>query len=558
MISSSFQIREIQLLQSRIPASEKDESVLHNQIRLLEINVKEVQEQLDRKTSQLDECDKKNETLSVRVVELSKEIQSLYRRYEESRAQLAQLRAGRPVPAEKAETTSLTIDVEGNPEVQLGVFVQERVRSSSRVITSGHGRRVSELEVPVSQLPGTVIIGEPVSLTVDYKEQRSPVVSHPSELTASEPEDNAEAKLPQEIEEEADVPPVVFKATEVYSAPPPISHSQPPTNPERILISAQALPEPQKPKSIDAERFPFLKGSGVTLNAGAFQPVPSRKAGQPEKESDETIPQRRFRAINPQELFRLDGLLHAHAHHQDPPDNGLDYGEQDIPRDEGYPKEDDYPMEMNGQDRHEWPEPPPYDWEREEEPTVQPVQEAYTNESVPDEVFAEGYNRFSDPYKKPPRKPESTYTRRIIGVYDNDGSLIGYQEVYEEKTDEDYPDEVNGGVVPYPDPYEYRGMPKPHGTQQHPSDDVPYAKGTRQRSEDDFGYPYDRNGNTTKERWYRDDPEERRFIKSKHEKKNDTNYRHGYGEGYGHLNGDDNRRNRPSGEVRRYTSGTYL
>lgn len=51
----------------------------------------------------------------------------------------------------------------------------------------------------------------------------------------------------------------------------------------------------------------------------------------------------------------------------------------------------------------------------------------------------------------PPRKPESSYKRRINGVYDNDGNLIGYQDVYEKITDE-CADEMSGGVVPYPEP----------------------------------------------------------------------------------------------------------
>lgn len=528
--------------------------MLHNQIRLLESNVKEVKGQLEGKTAQLDECEKKNEKLSVHVVELSKEIQSLYRRYEESRTQLAELQAGQPVVPDKAETTSLTIDVEGKPEVQLGVFVQERVRSSNRVVTPGHGRSVSEIEVPVSQLPGTVIIGEAVSLTVDYNTRGSPVVSHPSEVTASEPEDNDEASLSQESEEEADVPPVVYNAPEVYSAPPPTSYYPPRTDPERILISAQALPEPQKPKSIDIERFPFLRGSSVKLNGGAFQPVPSRDANQLEEELNEPLPPRRFRATSRDELFKLDGLLHAHAHHAESPENGLDYGE-DYPRDEEYPGDEDYPKEPNGQDREELPEPPSYDWEREEEePPMQPTQEAYSYESAPDEEVSDDYEGYSDPYKMPPRKPESTYTRRIIGVYDNDGNLIGYQEVYEEKTD-DYSDEINGAVVPYPDPYEYRGMAKPYETEQYPSENVPYA---RERLDDDFGYPYDRNRNATKERWYDDEPDDRSFVKSKYDRQNDTSYKQGYMDRYGHLNGDDSRPSRPSGMARQYTSGTYL
>lgn len=531
--------REIQLLQSRIPASEKDESVLHNQIRLLEDNVKEVQEKLKRKTEKLDECEKKNETLSVRVVELSKEIQSLYRRYEERGAQLAELQAGEPVVPERAETTSLTIDVEGKPEVQLGVFMQERVRSSTRVVTPGHSRSVSEIEVPVSQLPGTVIIGEPVSVTVDYSMDGYPVVSHPTEITASEPEDNDEASLSSESEDE-DVPPVVFSAPEVQSAPPQPSYSPPPVMPERILISAQALPGPQVPKSIDAERFPFLKGSNVLLKAGAFQPVPSREADQPEEypqedaEEVEDIPlPRRFRATSREELFKLDGLLHAHAHHADPPENGLDNGKEF------------YPKEPNDQDLDEWPQAP-----------MQPPQEAYSYESAPGGDLPGDFEEYSDPYKMPPRKPESSYTRRIIGVYDNDGNLIGYQEVYEEKTD-DYPDEMNVGVVPYPDPNEYRGMQQPYETEQYPSENVPYAYDGRQRIEDDFGHPYDRNGNSIKARWY-DQPDERGFVNSQYDRQNDAKYSRGHKDPYGHLNGDDNRRVRPSSIAKHYASGTYL
>ncbi|XP_068685955.1 early endosome antigen 1-like [Montipora foliosa] len=550
--------REIQLLQSRIPASEKDESVLHNQIHLLETNVKEVKEQLDGKTAQLEECEKKNEKLGVRVVELSKEIQSLYRRYEESCVHLAELQAGRPVVLAKAETTSLTIDVEGKPEVELGVFVQERVRSLPRVVTPGHGRSVSELEIPVSQLPGTVVIGEPVSLTVDYSARGSPVVSHPSEVTASEPEDNDEVSWSQDSEDERDIPPVVFTAQEVYSAPPPPTYSPSAPNPERILISAQALPEPQRPKSIDAERFPFLKGSDVKLNAGAFQPVPSRASDQIEDEADnERLPQRRFRAISREELFRLDGLLHAHAHHQDPPENGVDNVTKGYPEDELFVGKEDYPKEFYDQQREDWPKPPSYQLEGTEEPPIPPTEDAYTNESAPDKEFADEYDRYPDPYEKPPRKPESTYTRKIIGVYNDDGNLIGYQEVYEEKAD-DYMDEINGGVLPYPDPYGYEGIPKPPKIEQYPSENLPYTNDTRELLEGDFEYVYGRNGNTSKEQWYSDEPDERGFVQTKYNRENDATYRHAYSDPYGHLNGDNYGRNHPSEVARQYASGTYL
>ncbi|XP_078380775.1 uncharacterized protein LOC144663641 [Oculina patagonica] len=545
--------REIQLLQSRIPASEKDESVLHNRIRFLEDNVKEVQEKLDGKSGQLDECEKKNEKLSLHVVELSKEIQSLYKRYELSRAEVAELKAGRPVVPDKSETTSLTIDVEGKPEVELGVSVQERVRS--RVVTAGLSRSRSELEISVSQLPGTVIIGEPVGVTVDYSAEGNPLVTHPLELAPSEPEDNDEESFSQESEE-GDVPPVVVSAPEVESAPLPPSYSSPPAEPERILISAQALPRPQVPKSIDPERFPFIKGSDVRLNAGAFQPVPSRDNDQPEKYPDEDesddqqVQPRRFRAMSREEQFKLDGLLHAHApHHDVPPENGVD------DRDKYYPRE---PNEENGE---RWPEPPPYGWGG-EEPALQPPQEAYTYQSAPGGEYPDDYDgqleEYPDPYKVPPRKPESSYKRRIIGVYDNDGNLIGYQEVYEEITDE-YADEMNeGGIVPYPDPYEYRQEPHPYETEQYPSGNVPYTNGTRQPLEDDTQF-YDRNRNTTKGPWYSQQPDDDRdFAKSKNNTENREKFRHSYPAPYGYFNGHGARRDGPSMTARQYASGTYL
>lgn len=524
----------------------------------MEINVKEVREQLDGKTTQLEESEKNNEKLSHRVVELSKEIQSLYRRYEESRAQLVKFQSGGPVVRDKAETTSLTIDVEGKPEVELGVFVQERVRSLPRCVTPGHGRSVSELDFPVSQLPGTVIIGEPVALTVDYNARGSPVVSHPSELTASEPEDNDEASLSQESEDEAEVPPVVFAAQDVYSAPPlPPSYSPPAPNPERILIGSQALPEPQRPKSIDTERFPFLKGSNVKLNAGAFQPVSSRTSGQAEEDVDERLPQKRFRAWSREELFRLDGLLHAHAVHQDPSEDGLGNEKKEYPTDQVYVEEEDYP-----QDGEEWPNPPSYEWERGEEPPIPPAEEVCTIESMPDrEHYPEDCQTFPDPYEIPPRKPENTYERKIIGVYSKDGNLIGYQEVYEEKAD-DYLDEINGGVMAYSNPYGHgkmEKMPNPYDSEQDPLVNVPHSKDARNSSEDNLEYWYDRNGNTSKGRWNsREEPDERRFTQIKCNRQNDSNYRHGYSDPYGHLNGDNYRRSQPSEVVRQYASGTYL
>lgn len=523
--------REIQLLQSRIPASEKDESVLHNRIRFLEDNVKEAQEKLEGKTVQLDECEKKNEKLNVHVVELSKEIQSLYKRYEVSRAEVAELRAGVPVAPDKSETTSLTIDVQGKPEVELGVSVQERVRS--RVVTPGLSRSKSELEISVSQLPGTVIVGEPVGVTVDHKPEGSFVVTHPLELYASEPEDNDRESLSQESEE-GDVPPVVFSAPEVESAPPPPSYSPPPAQPERILISAQALPRPQIPKSIDPDRFPFIKGSAVRLNAGAFRPVPSRSNDQPDVYPDEGLadeqlePKGRFRALSREDQFKLDGLLHAHAPHHDVPD------ENNQPPEKGVDNRDEYyPRELNDQDGEAWPELP-------------------SNKGNEDQL-----EEYPDPYKVPPRKPESSYKRRIIGVYDNDGNLIGYQEVYEEITDE-YVDEMSGGVVPYPEPDEYREVPHPYETEQYPSGNIPFTNGSRDPLDDDAQF-YDRNRNSTKDPWYSHRPEENRgFAKSKFNTENDANYRHGYVDPHGHINGKGARYDGPSRISSQYSSGTYL
>ena len=554
--------REIQLLQSRVPASEKDESVLHNRIRFLEDNVKEVKEKLDGKTVQLDECEKKNEKLNVHVVELSKEIQSLYRRYEVSIAEVAELRAGVPqagvpVVPDKSETTSLTIDVQGKPEVELGVSVQERVRS--RVVTPGLSRSKSELEISVSQLPGTVIIGEPVGVTVDYKPEGSFVVTHPLELYASEPEDNDRESSSQESEE-GDVPPVVFSAPVVESAPLPPSYSPPPAQPERILISAQALPRPQIPKSIDPDRFPFIKGSAVRLNAGAFQPVPSRSNDQPdvypaEGLADEQLePKGRFRALSREDQFKLDGLLHAHAPHHDVPDEYNQPPENDVDNRDEY-----YPRELSDQDGEVWPEPPSNEWGG--EPPLQPPQEAYSYESAPGGEYPEGNDdqleEYPDPYKVPPRKPESSYQRRIIGVYDNDGNLIGYQEVYEEITDE-YVDEMSGGVVPYPDPQEYREAPRPYDTEQYPSGDIPYTNGSREPLEDDSQF-YDRNRNSTKDPWYSHRPEENRGVaKSKFNTENDASYRHGYADPYGHIDGKGARYDGPSRISSQYASGTYL
>ena len=551
--------REIQLLQSRIPASEKDESVLHTRIRFLEDNVKEVQEKLEGKTIQLDECEKKNEKLSVHVVELSKEIQSLYKRYEVSRAEVAELRAGAPVAPDKSETTSLTIDVQGKPEVELGVSVQERVRS--RVVTPGLSRSKSELEISVSQLPGTVIIGEPVGVTVDHKPEGSFVVTHPLELYASEPEDNDGESLSQESEE-GDVPPVVFSAPEVESAPPPPSYSAPPSQAERILISAQALPKPQIPKSIDPDRFPFIKGSIVRLNAGAFQPVPSRSNDQSDEYPDEGLadeplePKGRFRALSREEQFKLDGLLHAHAPHHDVPD------EYNQPPENGVDNRDEYyPRELNDQDGEAWPDPPSNDW-RGEEPSLQPPQEAYSYESAPGGEYPDDNDvqleKYPDPYKVPPRKPESSYKRRIIGVYDNDGNLIGYQEVYEEITDE-YVDEMGGGVVPYPEPHEDRVAPHPYETEQYPSGKIPYTNGSREPLEVDSQF-YDRNRNSTKDLRYSHEPDEDRgFAKRKYNTENDPNYRHGYVDPYGHINnGKGPRHGGPSRISSQYASGTYL
>ncbi|KAJ7392673.1 hypothetical protein OS493_010324 [Desmophyllum pertusum] len=463
--------REIQLLQSRIPASEKDESVLHNRIRFLEDNVKDVK---------LDECEKKNEKLSVHVVELSKEIQSLYRRYEASRAEVAELQAGPPVVPDKAETTSLTIDVEGKKEFQLGVFVQERIRS--RIVTSGLRRSKSELEIAISQMPGTVIIGEPVGVTVDNNAMGSPMVTHPLELTASEHEDS----FSQESEE--DVAPV---------------------------------------------------GSVVRLNAGAFQPVPSRDNDPPEQFPDEDLsdeqqppPQRRFRALSREEQFKLDGLLHAPPRHpHDEPDednqNGIDNRELNYPREPN--AQDAAPGGLFLPECPRWGVP----WE------------------YPDDYDGQ-LEEYPDPYQAPPREPESSYTRRIIGVYDNDGNLIGYQEVYEEITDED-PEGMNGGVVPYPDPYEYGEEPHPYETEQYPPGNMPYTNGTRQASEEDSQfYGYDRNRNSTKEQWYSQEPDDRDYAKNKYKRENDTS--HGHTDRYGHLNGEEARRYRSN----QYTSGTYL
>lgn len=552
--------REIQLLQSRIPASEKDESVLHNRIRFLEDSVKEVKEKLDGKTVQLDKCEKEKESLSVHVVELSKEIQVLYERYQASRTEIEKLRAGLVVAPEKTpETTSLTIDVEGKPEVQLGVFVQERVRS--RVVTPGLGRSTSELEISISQLPGTVVIGEPVGVTVDYGSEGNPLVSHPVELTASEPEDNDEDSFSHESDDE-DVPPVVYSAPQVESAP-QFNFTSPSADPERILVSAQALPRPQLPKSVDSERFPFLKASGVRLSGGAFQPVPSRNINLPEQTPEEDLLDKelvtvgRFRAFSKEDQFKLDGLLHAHAHHHDPPDVYNDVYDQPpengVENNKGY-----YPEELNAREKG-WTEPPPYDWE---EPPLQAPREAYSYQSAPGGEYLDDFDgqmeRYPDPYQVPPRKPESSYKRRIIGVYDNDGTLIGYQDVYEEITDE-YAEEINGGVIPYPEPYEHRGLSHPYEPEQRPPMKIPYAIDTRGPEEDEsVFYEYDSNRNATKDQWFSPQPEERFQDNRKHTKESNKSHRQGYPEPYEYLNGHGVRRNRPAMASSQYASGTYL
>lgn len=552
--------REIQLLQSRIPASEKDESVLHNRIRFLEDSVKEIKEKLDGKTVQLDKCEKEKESLSVHVVELSKEIQVLYERYQASRTEIEKLRAGLVVLPEKTpETTSLTIDVERKPEVQLGVFVQERVRS--RVVTPGLGRSTSELEISISQLPGTVVIGEPVAVTVDYGSEGNPLVSHPVELTASEPEDNDEDSFSHEGDDE-DVPPVVYSAPQVESAP-QFNFTSPSTDPERILVSAQALPRPQLPKSVDPERFPFLKASGVRLSGGAFQPVPSRNNNQPgqtlqqELSDKELTPEGRFRAFSKEDQFKLDGLLHAHAHHHDPPDVYNDVYNQPPENGVGNNREY-YPEEPNAREER-WPEPPPYDWE---EPPLQPPREAYSYQSSPGGEYPDDFDgqveKYPDPHKVPLRKPEGSYKRRIIGVYDNDGTLIGYQDVYEEVTDE-YAEEMNGGVVPYPEPYEHRGVPHPYEPEQRLPIKIPYTNDTRGPEEDEpVFYEYDSNQNATNDQWFSPQPGERVQDNRKHNKESGRSYRHGYPEPYGYLNGDGARRNRPAMVSSQYASGTYL
>lgn len=54
------------------------------------------------------------------------------------------------------------------------------------------------------------------------------------------------------------------------------------------------------------------------------------------------------------------------------------------------------------------------------------IEDVYINESVFDKEFVDEYDRYLDLYEKFFRKFESIYIRKIIGVYNDDGNLIGY------------------------------------------------------------------------------------------------------------------------------------
>ena len=564
--------REIQILHSRIPTSEKDESVQVHQIQLLEENIKNVTEQLDGKTVQLEEFGKENERLTVHVVELSKEIQSLYQRYEASQARVAELQTSQPmepVVPEKIETTSLTIDVERTPEVRLGVHVQERVRS--RVVTPGLARSTCSVDVPISLVPGTVVIGEPVGVTVDYNMAGSPVVMHSTDVTASEPEDNDQEHSSDESEHREDIPPVI-RSQGVESAPSPLLYHPPVVQvPERIRVGAQAIPGPQLPRSLDPERYPFIKGSGVRLNPGAFQPVPARRKQEPFRSEDnlykqeqatsfevQSMPGGRFKAHSETDLNRLDGLKYEPGHFHRPHENGLaDRDSYDETAEAYYQNDEEWPEAYLGPPQDaDFPESAPGPGHPTGGMYPQPTWEKRAGDPKDNEYNYRNEDSrvpyYPNPYEAPPRQPESSYTRRIMGVYDNNGKLIGYQEVYEEKTG-DYSSEVDGtdwsgsnarempeasqDAVPYREPLFY-------DNERYPPDNIPYTTSVRQR--------VDRNESPWyNQRYDRDFPPKDTY--------DDPNYRQPYNTApRGEVRGGNWGREHASSLSRQYAIGSYL
>ena len=296
---------EVERLKKEIGAKREqdkaDSACLRARVAQLEADLENLKADLDCKSSELEEREKEKESLSLHTVELKREIQCLYARFEATQAQVAELQRVPPpeqiqvtelqrVPPpeqiqvtelqstpppepQKAENTTITIDVESKPEIELDILIAGQQRDR----IPGLERKISVVKIPMNSIPGGVKTGSTSGATVD-SEDAGPVTNSTG-LLASESDDEVFPPPPEEA--------LISPDEQVgnFSSPPRVLDERKPATPtpERITVSAQALPQPQIPRSLDARRFPLITDSGVRLRSGAFQSVPVRSREIPDE-----------------------------------------------------------------------------------------------------------------------------------------------------------------------------------------------------------------------------------------------------------------------------------
>ena len=265
---------------------EVDSGYLRTRVRELETSLEALKVDLESKNCELENVEREKESLSLHTVELKREIQCLYERFEATKAKVAELQnlpqavalaplevaqasdvhSAPPTESEKVEKTEMTIEVEPKSDAE---------SDGPRERIAGLERKVSIVNIPISATPKK---GSAGSVT---EEPEVPITLRSSTPTVlqSTPEDDAvfppppPPPIPPPPEEELVAP---VEHAQAFACAPLTADKQrmPLPTPERIRVSAQALPLPQVPRSVDTRRYPFSIEGAVRVGSGAFRPVP--------------------------------------------------------------------------------------------------------------------------------------------------------------------------------------------------------------------------------------------------------------------------------------------
>lgn len=272
---------EVRTLRSKISELERDRRDDQRTIEKLRKRIAELEDEIKRLKELLKKADndnKKNEDLQKELNDLEKEVILLTTEVEDKSTKIKDLNdrikelEQRPEPElvkvdEQIlsqsrpdggdypfmdfepianETSNLIIDVMNYPEmITLGVLLRSKQRGLNRVPI--RGRMLSEYEFTVEPLPGTVLVGQPISVKVDVKE--TPSLQHPDRI-------DGEHISPDMVEVSESV------------ADPLLAEPERSPSPVALVLTATEV-SPSQAQIIDI-------GEPDEQPTGAFQPVPQR------------------------------------------------------------------------------------------------------------------------------------------------------------------------------------------------------------------------------------------------------------------------------------------